>query len=271
MHPNLVSWKGIWGRRRLVLALGLGIFSAGFTACKNASEPAPETGRDYYPVAVGNYWVYAVSDTAWSIASGQGAQLVPSVRTVSNYQFRETITETFSDAAGQPAYRMLRAKRMLPTDAWRTNSIFVLTANEQYVALNRNNKRTVELVFPTKEGRSWNFNAFNNSFNDTITAETRQSSRIGQPYNTGGSGGIAPSTYPATLTTDNTGTAAENTLLRRISYQQVFAKAIGPVFRRRVYLAFYNYTASNGLQIFVPNSYAPGFVRRETLIDYGPK
>jgi hypothetical protein len=238
----------------------------GFAGCKDAVDVAPEIGVDYYPMAVGNYWTYAVTDSTWSPAPP-----TPSTVAAATYQFKETVTGTFTDAAGQKAYRMVRSKMVPPATTFRDDSVFVVTANEQYVAINRNNTRTVELVFPVRQGRTWNFNAFNNNFNDTITAQTRQYSQVGQPYTTVAVGAQGAKTYPQTLTTANTGTATENSLLKRISYQQVFAKSIGPVFRRRVYLAFYNFTNSQGNQVYPANSYFNAFTRREILIDYGPK
>ena len=244
-------------------ALGLSL-----TGCKDTVEVLPDSGTDYYPVAVGNFWVYAVADTTWSLAS----QSTPSVRTASAFQFKETITETLTDAAGQKAYRLIRAKRLTPADAWRNDSVFILSANSQFVALNRNNARTLELIFPVKEGRSWNFNAFNNSSNDIITDETRQYSRIGQPFTSRAVAGNPATTYPATITTENTGTAAENNLIKIINYQQVFAKKIGPVSRRRRNLLPYYYNSqSTGNPVYVPGSYFSASVRHETLIDYGPR
>ena len=254
-----------------------GLFSAalavalGFAGCKNESEPAPETGSDYYPIAVGNFWTYAVADTTWSAATGQGGQLTPSVPTARAYQFRETIKEIFKDAAGQTAYRLVRAKLVPPATTFRDDSVFVLSAMPGFVALNRNNTRTVELIFPVREGRSWNLNAFNNNLNDTITTETRRYSLVGQPFSTEANAGNPARTYSNTVTTTNTGAAAESSLIKRQSYQQVFAKGVGPVFRRRIYFVNYNYTDTNGNQVYPPNAYFSAFSRRETLIDYGPR
>ena len=243
----------------------------GFTGCKDKAEPAPETGADYYPIAVGNYWVYAVNDTTYSPVGGSGANFTPSVATAKAYQFRETITEVFTDAAGQKAYRLVRSKLLPPATTYRDDSVFVLSATPQFVALNRNNTRTLELIFPVRDGRSWNLNAFNNNFNDTITAETRQYSRVRQPYTTGGIAGIAAKTYASTVTTTNTGAATENSLIKRQGYQQVFAKGVGPVFRRRFYFVNYNYPDSKGNQVYPPGAYTSAFTRSETLISYGTR
>ncbi|MBF9238897.1 hypothetical protein I2I05_15950 [Hymenobacter sp. BT683] len=252
---------------------GLALVAAALclASCKNETMPAPETGKDFYPIAVGNFWTYAVVDTTWSQATGQGSGLITSVPTATVYEFKETINETFTDAAGKTAYRMVRSVKVPPSTTFRNDSVFVLSATDQFVALNRNNTRTLELIFPVREGRSWNLNAFNNNFNDTITAETRQYSRIGEAFTTAAVGSAPAQTYAETLTTKNTGAAAENSLVKRSSYQQVFAKGVGPVFRRRVNILPYTYVDFNGNQVYPPGAYTLGFSREETLIDYGPR
>jgi hypothetical protein len=273
MYQNVLTLSKQMAGGRVGLAVAALALALGFTSCKDASEPVPPTETTYYPVAVGNFWVYAVADTTWSAANVQGSQVTPSVATGSSFQFRETVTGSFTDAAGKTAYRLTRAKRLMPNDAWRDDSVFVLSPSDQSVILNRNNARTVELIFPAREGRSWNLNAFNNNSKDTISAETRQYGRVGQPFITGGgTTGLPATTYATTVTTTNTNSAAENTLLRRISYRQVFAAGVGPVFRRRVHLEFFNYTnQSTGIQEFPKNSFFSAFTRRETLLDYGPR
>ena len=257
------------GRWQMLILPALLAGALATTSCQQTSEPVPDLGRSYYPVAVGNFWVYAVRDTIWSHASISNQHSTPRD---SSYQLRETITETFTDAAGQPAYRMVRAKRSNASAAWVNDSVFTLSVLPSALVLNRGNTRTVELIFPPRAGRTWNFNAFNSNYNDTITAETRQFEAVGQPFSTGGgNSGLASVTYPSTLVTANTNAAAENSQLRRVSYQQVYAKGIGLVFRRRVNFAFFNYTDTNtpGFpQVFPPGAYTSAFSRRETLIDY---
>ncbi|GAB3583970.1 hypothetical protein GCM10027345_30250 [Hymenobacter daeguensis] len=247
--------------------------AAATTGCKNETEAIPETGADYYPVAVGRFWTYAVTDTVWGQSAYNGQVTRGSV-TVTNTQKRDLITETFVDAAGNTAYRMVRAKRNTAADAWTNDSVFVLTANPQFVAISRSNRQTLEAVFAIREGGKWHVNALNSSMADIDdTVKTRQYSQLGQPFTTAATAGQAAVTYPTTVVTSDIGPAVQDNLLNRVSYQQVFAKNIGPVFRNRRNLAFFNYTDSgNGNQVFPANAYNIGsYTHRETLIDYGPK
>lgn len=274
MHRILSTCQGVAVARRIRSLAAVGaVLATAATGCKNETEAIPETGADYYPVAVGRFWTYAVTDTVWGQSAYNG-QVVRGSVTITNTQKRETITETFTDAAGNPAYRMVRAKRNTAADAWRNDSVFVVTATPQFVAINRSNVRTLETVFPMKESGKWHVNAFNSSVpgvEDTV--KTRQYRRLGQPFTTAAVGSQAAATYPTTVTTTDIGPAAVSNLLNVVSYQQVFAKTIGPVFRNRRNLAFFNYTnPGNGNQEFPANAYNIGsYTHRETLIDYGPK
>lgn len=262
---------------RASLGVAAVALAASFSGCKIETEAIPETGTDYYPVAVNRFWTYAVTDTTWGQSAYTNGQVMRGSVTVTNSQVRETITETFTDAAGNTAYRMVRAKRPNATAAWTNDSVFVVTATPQYVAINRSNLRTLEVVFPIKEGSKWHVNAFNNSVPGVEdTTKTRRYYRLGQPYTTAAAGSFPATTYPTTVSTNNIGPATENNLLSLNNYQQVFAKNIGPVYRNRRTLAYFNYTdttpGNNGNQVFPPNAYSLGSsTHRETLIDYGPK
>lgn len=248
--------------------MGVFMAAAAMAGCKNTTEAVPDLGRGYYPLAVGNTWTYAVRDSVWSAAN---LTTPTSTVTATSFQFRETITETFNDAAGQPAYRLVRARRATATDNWVDDSVFTISTPGSALILNRSNTRTVELIFPPRAGRSWNLNAFNNNYNDTITAETRQYSAVGRPFTTGGGNtGLAATSYANTITTANTGMATESSLLRRVSYQQVYAQGVGPVYRRRDNFAAFTYTSQTPPynQVFPAGAYTSAFTRRETLIDY---
>ncbi|WP_460619508.1 hypothetical protein [Hymenobacter ruber] len=268
MQQLFSFWNLPAATRRAGLVLAAGALALSAAGCKeNTVEILPDAGLGYYPVAVGNYWIYAVADTSWSTASGQGSQVTPSVATVNAFQFRETIASTFTDAAGKTAYRLVRSKRMTPTAAWVDDSVFTLSPSAQSVILNRNNLRTLELIFPVREGRLWNFNAYNNNSEDTVTAETRRYRRVGEPFSTTVSG--TTTAYPATVTTTNEGTAQADDAYYVNTYQQVFAKGVGPVFRRKRRFSNYYYISSvGGNVVFVPKSYTFGYSRRETLIEY---
>ncbi len=229
-------------------------------SCGNKDSAAPDLGNDYYPVEVGTYRAYQVSDSLWD-----NSQLtVPPT-----YQVREAITGTYADAAGQPVYRVEHARRAAAADAWAPDSTFALSVSPNAVVLNRGNRRTVEAVFPVRENYLWNFNAYQGfsslSAADTVNAQNRRYNRVGQAMSVPVPGGPARS-YPATASIDDAGQAAADNNCDLRSYQQVLAKGVGPVLRRRVSLSF---QALGGVCVRVGYQATSGAVHRETLIDVG--
>lgn len=254
-----VGVRVLRGEKFWVLAsavLGLLAGPLGLGGCKNESVPGPDFQRDYYPVRVGNYRVYAVYDTAWGLNG----------RSTSQYQLRETVVDSFADASGQRAYRVERARRADAAQPWQTDSVLVLLPTARTVQLVQNNRRTVELVFPPRVDRGWNVNAFNQL--DTITNLTRRYAAVGGPYALATGPGAPPTTYPETATVENMGTAAQNDATGLIAYTQVFARGVGPVLRRRrnFVFCFAEPTCTGN-----PADVYRGSSRREVLLDYGPK
>ncbi|RIY13819.1 hypothetical protein D0T11_01690 [Hymenobacter rubripertinctus] len=198
--------------------LGAAVLGAAVLAgCQDTSEVEPFTGPEYYPLAVGSYRIYDVADTAW-------ANNKP---TVSRFQFREQVdTELTPDATGQSVYRLIRSRRPTATDAWRVDSVFTVTVGERAVTEQFNNRRTVALVFPVREGRVWNINAFNSQ--DSVTASNRLYSRVGQPFSVQRNGKTYG--YDNSLTTTNNLAVDVNACYTSIR-RTTFAKDVGPVYR----------------------------------------
>lgn len=259
---SLLTTNGLAQCRAWLGAAACALLAVG---CTDRTEPGPDRGLDYYPVAVGSYWIYAVADSTWSQATDTNPR---STVQASAYQFREAITESFSDATKKMVYRLVRSKRSGPADAWKADSVFIVSTDSHGVVLTRNNLKTLELIFPVRDGHLWNSNAYNNNTNDTVLAETRRYRNIGQPYTTAGS---PAQTYPTTVTTTDEGSAKFDDSYYVKTYTQVFAKGAGPVARRRRRFSNFYTTSSAGVNRFFPKAYFYGFSRTETLLDYGPR
>lgn len=220
--------------------------------CRNESV-VPTPVVDYYPLEVGTYRAYAVSDTLWS----------KGVATPTSYQLREAVTEKFTDAAGKTAYRIVRARRVSNADAWADDSVLVVQPQAQAILLTYNNMRTIELIYPLRASKTWKKYAFTTDRPDSV--RTFDAS-VEQPFTTPGA---APKTYATTvIARDLQPIEANDGLLRRGGYLQVFAQGVGPVLRRRyAYETFY--TTSNGASIITPTTIQVGRSRLEVLIDSG--
>lgn len=235
---NLAGWL----RRTLMIGAVAGVAYA----CDPETEEATPLGTDYYPVAVGTYRIFAVEDEVWE----ENQSLI------TQYQLRERVEDIFTDAAGLRSYRIIRSKRVLATDTWRDDSVYVLTPTSQTLQFTGQNRRSVELVFPVREGRRWNPYAFADV--DTLS---RRYLNVGKSFTAG------DKTYAETVTTVDDG---EDDAYYFSSRQQVFAKGEGPVFReRKRYFYCQNANPDQGGCPIASGYIQSGRERREVLVESG--
>ncbi|UYZ64108.1 hypothetical protein [Hymenobacter weizhouensis] len=232
-----------------LLLAGAGLLAA---SCQTETEPAPDQGQSYYPLELGSYRIYDVADTTFRA----------NVPTVSRFQFREQVDAQMEpDATGQPAYRIIRSRRATPADSWQFDSVFTVTATPKHVLLARNNRRTVELVFPVEEGKVWNLNAFNTL--DTIEAENRLYVHVGRPLTVSSNG--RQFQYPNTVTTINDVRYDVNAFYATIR-RDVFAQGVGPVYRVRRRFTF---CSNDPTCVPRPTYIHQGQSRSEILVESG--
>jgi hypothetical protein len=251
--PSLSNLKSARWRPLVALPLLL-------TGCRHESV-VPNPIVDYFPVVVGSYRTYAVTDSVWANAQA----------TATSYQFRERVSEQFTDATGKPAYRIVRSRRASASAGWADDSVFVVQPTIQAVVLTQNNARTVELVYPARAGKGWNAKAFSAS-PDTIISLTRfYGASVAGPYTTPATGGQAAKTYDNTVSTKMTldGGGEDINLYSQRGLRQVYASGVGRILRRRFSLN--TFTTKPGTLEQVPSNgvIQSGIARYEILIDTG--
>lgn len=235
---------------RLLLA---GLLTLAVAACTENHEEAPAPDNDYYPVALGAYRTYDVLDSIWT----------DNALTINRYQFRERVASAFEDASGQTAYRIIRSRRATSSDTWQDDSTMLVLPTASSVQLTRNNRRTVELVFPVRAAYAWNRDAFNQL--DTVTAQNRRYEQIGQAFQAG------TQRYEQTVTTEDTevntltGVTLDDGIQQVAKYRQVYARGVGLVFRRKRRITY----CRDGSCIPSPTNIYRGLVHRETLTESG--
>ncbi|RYU83353.1 hypothetical protein [Hymenobacter persicinus] len=235
--------------------LGASLLALAAAGCQSESVSGPEAGTDYYPLALGDYRIYAVTDSTWENFTRQP---------VSRYQFRERLAERITDASGQPAYRVIRSKRVLATDPWRDDSVLVVSGSEKTLLLTRNNRRTVELVFPVRADRAWNKNAYNSLTDSVQGTENRRYLGVGEPFTASANGQSFH--YEHTVTTEDIDDiSVDDGLYEKSKYRQVYAQGSGPVYRVRRRLG---YCSGPGCSP-EPGKIFKGRVRTEVLVEKG--
>ncbi|MBF9253655.1 hypothetical protein I2I11_10155 [Pontibacter sp. 172403-2] len=250
--------------KKLLLPVLLSACIAGCTT--TYVEPDPHAfGYNYYPVAVGDYRIYNVTDINFKNNVGD----------TTRYQMREVMDTSFVDQTNTLNYKIVRATRQDENAAWAEDSVMVVAKSTTSVILTRDNTRYVKLVFPVQEGKVWLGDAFNNHVINKLAEdpydrkEPYTYSQVGEPFRFD-EGALAESAdgliqFAPTITVIQ-GTHTPN-MVQLDDRKEVYAEGIGRVYRlfNRVVIA----PCSPDQCEFGENYKVNGHERHEVLIAYG--
>lgn len=123
-------------------------------SCKEQKEELQiETAAQYIPLQTGKYITYRLDSTVF-VAQGRTEE-------THSYQEKHVVDVKLKDNLGRPSYRVFRYLRDLAgTQAWRPNGTYFITPEEYTVEVIEDNLRSVKLVSPIRQGKTWKGNRF---------------------------------------------------------------------------------------------------------------
>lgn len=188
------------------LLLGLTVVLL-FTRCsEEISTTEAEIGREYYPVKVGNYWIYDVTET----------KVINNQYDSTKYQVRELVDTVFQNGANELTYRVIRSRRNNTNANWANDSLVLINKSLSDVRRTHNNFKTISLVFPVKEGKFWDTNAFN-----ILDADDYAYASVNQPFT------LNNKMYDSTVTV----VQGEPDLVTLDDRREVYAYKVGLVYK----------------------------------------
>ncbi|RDV14815.1 hypothetical protein DXT99_12680 [Pontibacter diazotrophicus] len=247
-------------RKALLLLVVLAGFIAG---CEDKyKDPDPQAmGYGYYPLEVGDYRIYNVTDIRYRHDVGD----------TSRFQLRERVDTTFYDQTNTHSYKIVRSTRPDEGSAWVEDSVFVVAKQPTMLTLTKDNTKYVKLVFPVKGGVSWLGDAFNDRIADSYTPGERRADYYeskesytyqskGEPFTFNGQ------SYPNTVTVIQ-GTPTES-WIGYDNRREIYAEDIGMVYRLYTRIVYCNDTDSDDCEYAIGYK-LQGHERHEELISYG--
>ena len=139
-----------------------------FTRCSEEIQTTDAAiGREYYPVKVGNYWIYDVVET--KVSNNQ----YDSVK----YQVRELVDTVFRNAENELTYQIVMSRKNSTDVNWGKDSLVLINKSLSDVRRTHNNFKKISLLFPVQEGKQWDTNAFNSLDSDDFSY-----SNVNQPF-----------------------------------------------------------------------------------------
>ncbi|MEP4533952.1 MAG: hypothetical protein ABJ004_12765 [Cyclobacteriaceae bacterium] len=121
-------------------------------SCDGSEEPDPtDLGYDFYPINPAAYRIYQVDEIKYDLLGPD----------TTNYQIRETISDSLMSESGIVSYVLKREKRTDSSDVWQTDSLWTLRKDQSAVVITENNVPVIKLSFPVVDGKVWDGNALN--------------------------------------------------------------------------------------------------------------
>jgi len=124
-----------------------------FFACSESEVPTDtdRIGLNYFPLEVGQYRIYDVVETNYSVLGSTSAI----------YELKESIEDSNLNASNNLQYIVHRSTRQNDTEAWHLDSIWTSQKTNSIAVLTENNVPFVKLSFPIKHLLEWDGNRLN--------------------------------------------------------------------------------------------------------------
>lgn len=192
------------------------------SSCTKEIAPDPVAlGYKYYPVQIGDYWIYQVTETRFQ------NQFASQANDSITYLVRERVDTIFNDLTGENTFKIVRSRRNLATEEWGNDSVFVLNVSNSSVRLTKNNVKVIPFIFPVVEGKKWNAHIFNTQSSVTNKAEETFYSfaNTGQPFQ------MAGTTYPNTVKVVQ---LFNDNVIERQDLYEVYGYGIGRLYKQEL-------------------------------------
>jgi hypothetical protein len=176
-------------------------------------KPLPGANT-YYPIEKGRSAVYEVARTEYSITA---------TRRTTQHTIRQTIGESFTDAAGQTAFK-LEYLSQPKENVWKVDSITSIWQTRDKVMGIENGQTIVKLLFPLQDRNVWDGNAYN------LLGKSRY-----EVVNLGTSMQIGKYVFPKTVTIVRQN---DSTLISQRKHIEVYAEGVGLIRKEIIYINF---------------------------------
>lgn len=213
--------------------------------CSTSSEIKLSV-QSFYPLRVGNYQIYDVSQTSFNRLNCSETS-----QTVLNYQLKVAVTDSLPNAEGGYTYVLHRYGRLDPLDAWADSSTWTTRIANGRVISSENDIVFVKLIYPVSTSIKWNGNLYNTLGKDSMTVKS-----IGQPY-----------TVASGTKFQNTFTVVQNdeqNLVYQDTRYEVYANTVGLVYKSKVQLNYFT-----DATCFGQKDIKTGVIYTQSLNSYG--
>ncbi len=196
---------------QVVILLALLIVNVG---CHDRLTSPVYDDSAYFPLEVGNYWIYRVTTETYVTVNKSTKQ---------SYQIQQKISSSYNRDE-QVVFVIDESTRQTDQLPWKLKSIHTVYKNLAEVVDQENNAPVVKLLFPVSATTSWNTNLYN-----TNPPALLRYQDAGRPFSVG------KLNFNDTVSVLGTN---DSTLVSQEKYLRIYARSAGCVYREDRLLAF---------------------------------
>ncbi len=213
-----------------------------------------EKSVNYFPLRVGQNWVYDVEETSITRAA-----CTDNGTTTINYQLLVEVVDSIPADQGF-TYRFKRSRRTSATDPWLDFETWTARLIGNRIVVSEGNISYVKLLAPMTKDLVWNGNLYNNRQElNGKNEDDYKSTLVNQPYGVESSG----------LSFGNSVSVVQNdeqsNIIYRDSRLEVYADQVGLVYKESYLL---NYFANSQLPCFAQKRTQQGVTYKQSLREF---
>jgi hypothetical protein len=198
-----------------------GVILMSMNGCSN-SNTIRIPDQLYFPLRVGNYQIYKVSETDINHSACSDVSQI-----LRNFELKFLISDSTKNIEGNYSYVVHLYKRRDSTQVWADSATWSARVNANQVIVTEGNVSYVNLVFPLVNNTKWDGNLYNNLGEDDYTLKN-----LSQPFQT--SNGVK---YPATVTVVQSDD--QDFFVFHDHRLEVYAPSIGLVYKETTQLHYF--------------------------------
>lgn len=122
-------------------------------SCKD-DDRVPTNAAAYYPLEIGQYQIYDVSQVVYSVD-------IPD-STTTTWQERDVVDRIGEQNSNSTTYIVARYQRSSSNDTWKKVKEYSVEKSPDQIVRTIDNNAEVSLIFPVRDGFTWNGNIYNN-------------------------------------------------------------------------------------------------------------
>ncbi len=209
------------------LFLSLTVLLLASCSTKEILPASVEGGYEYYPVNIGNSWIYQVDTIGYRSRFVSANNQIVTDTSRGRFFLRELIADSIGLQQGNALFRVEIYRSADSLGPWTIDSVWSIQRGQDKILKTENNRPIVKLKFPLQQGSRWDGNQYN-SLQDSSETNWFTVKELNKNFS------FRNNFYPSAFIIGK----SDSSCLGKIRYTERYLKGIGPAFIQKTSLIY---------------------------------